>query len=92
MKIKKYIFIILIFISVILSFQSLPISDLKPLLPPAIYIKYIWSERFSMLAYNILLLTIIAQNLFGEHNKKSTGKKVAIILAFFVVDIILFWL
>ena len=91
MKIKKYIFILLILISIGFSFLILPISDLKSFLPNDIYLKYIWSERISMLAYNILLLTIIAQNIFSEQNGSSTAKKVAIIVAFFVVDIILFW-
>ncbi len=74
------------------SFLILPISDLKSFLPNDIYLKYIWSERFSMLAYNILLLTFIAQNIFNEQNSSTTAKKVAFILAFFVVDIILVWL
>lgn len=90
--IKRYIFIVLIIISIIFSFQILPISDLKSFLPNDIYLKYIWSERISMLAYNILLLTIIAQNIFNEQNSSSIAKKVAFILAFFVVDIILVWL
>ena len=92
MIIKKYIFIVLIIISIILSCQIVPIADLKSLLPTDIYLKYIWSERISMLAYNILLLVIIAQDIFREQAKYSTPKKIAIILAFFAVDIILFWL
>ncbi|MFT4104911.1 MAG: hypothetical protein QM657_04040 [Lacrimispora sp.] len=92
MKYKRYILIALTILAVALTCFSLPISDLKSVIPADMYVEYYRRERISMVGINLLFLIIICQNLIYEKPEYSFKKKASIIVVLVLLDILVLWI
>lgn len=87
MKYKRIIFIVLTGLGILLSCFSLPIKDLKSIIPAEMYLKYYRGEIISLIGNNLLILTIIWQSLVYEYKDYSILKKFSIIAVIVLLDI-----
>lgn len=87
LKNKSIIFTVLTGIGILLSCYSLPISDLKTIIPRELYLKYYRGEIISLIGSNILILTIIWQSLVYEYKDYPILKKISIIVGLVLLDI-----
>jgi hypothetical protein len=87
LKNKSTLFTLLTGIGILLSCFSMPISDLKTVLPADLYLKYYRGEIISLIGSNILILTIIWQSLVYEYKDYSPMKKISIIAIIILLDV-----
>jgi hypothetical protein len=92
MKHKSNIITAFMVLGIVLSNFSLPIVDLKSLLPLDIYTKYYRGEIISLVGNNILILIIIWQSYFYENKADSPFKRRAIILVLILMDLLAIWM
>jgi hypothetical protein len=92
MKHKSNIITAFMVLGIVLSNFSLPIVDLKSLLPLDIYAKYYRGEIISLVGKNILILIIIWQSFLYENKYDSPFKRRAIILVLILMDLLAIWM